>query len=257
LNKGLASSRKVLSRGVVSLPIMLDGAPRRRWRSFLRCVPLGTRPAHQPRNCFDPLRRDHTVQSERMELAPGLIIADRRDATGPGGRPREMRRQDGRGIAHSLVNLGLGQVACLKQACAREISARELVPAKSARSRSASLRSAPARLTRSSRASLKSASHRSAALRPAPVSVAKHNEACLSRVEERLMGPPLIGPICRWPTLKVRPLRFGTTSGFSERHAFQALGPRRKNFDMAGVLRQGFHVTRERKTNRDVTIGAR
>ena len=198
------------------MPIMLDGAPRRRWRSFLRCVPLGTRPAHQPRNCFDPLRRDHTVQSERMELAPGLIIADRRDATGPGGRPREMRRQDGRGIAHSLVNLGLGQVACLKQACAREISARELVPAKSARSRSASLRSAPARLTRSSRASLKSASHRSAALRSAPVSVAKHNEACLSRVEERLMGPPLIGPICRWPTLKVRPLRFGTTSGFSE-----------------------------------------
>jgi hypothetical protein len=38
--------------------------------------------------------------------------------------------------------------------------------------------------------------------------VAKHNEACLSRVEERLMGPPLIGPICRWPTLKVRPQKF-------------------------------------------------
>jgi hypothetical protein len=100
--------------------------------------------------------------------------------------------------------------------------------AKSARSRSASVRSAPERLARSSRASLKSASHRSAALRSAPVSVAKRNEACLSRVEERSMGPPLIGPICRSPTLKVRPLRLGTTSGFSERHAFHALGPRRK-----------------------------
>ena len=62
-------------------------------------------------------------------------------------------------------------------------------------SSTASPKSAPLRLAPSSRASLRSAFDRSAISRLAPVRVAKRNDACRNRVNEKLIGPPLMGPI--------------------------------------------------------------
>jgi len=230
-------------RGVVSLTIMLDGAPRRRWRSFLRCVPAGTRPAHQPRNCFGPLRRDHTVQSERMELAPGLIIADPRDATGPGGRPREMRRQDRRGIAHGLINLGLGQVARLKQARAREISAGELGAGK--------IGAVKKRFAEVGAREIDAVKSRIAQVCVPQICCAEVG-ACQRGKAQRGVPQPRRGEIdgsaVDWTHLPLADVQGKAAQVRNDLGILRApCVPRpwaaAQNFDMAGVLRQGFHVT--------------
>jgi hypothetical protein len=136
-----------------------------------------------------------------------------------------MRRQDGQGIADRLVDLRLREVADLDQARAGDVSTGEVSPREigliEQSLRQVSAGKIGAIQTRLTKIGVGEAE------RLAPFKVAKQSEPCLRRAPARLTGPPLIWPICRSAALKLMPVRLGTVSGCSARHAFHVRGPRR------------------------------
>ena len=75
-----------------------------------------------------------------------------------------------------------------------------------------------------------------------------------SRVKEKLIGPPLIGPIWRSPALKLMPVRFGVREGFCVRHSFHKRGPRRKASRCLESADNATHATGQNATHTNAAI---
>jgi hypothetical protein len=168
-----------------------------------------------------------------------------------------MRRQDGRGIAHGLVNLGLGQVARLKQACAREIGADELgagkISAVEERFGEIGAREIGAVKSRIAQICVPQ-------IRCAEVGAGQRGKAQRGVPQPRrgeIDGSAIDRTHLPLADTQGKAAQVGNDLGILRAPCVPRPWAAAQNFDMAGVLRQGFHVTRERKTNRDVTIRAR
>ena len=167
-----------------------------------------------------------------------------------------MRRQDGELISRGLIDLGLAEVARFKQPCTREIGA-----SKPGAGEIGAVEKGFGEVGASKIGAVEP--------RIAEVGVPEIRRAqigaCQRGKTQGGVPQPCRGEVDR-PAIDRTHLpladaegdvgQAGNDRGILRTPCVPGLRPAAQEFDMAGVLRQGIHVTRQRETNRDVMIRA-